>query len=201
MFIRIAVFDPLPVFRRGVLAILGDAGFDADSPDDLLAWLRDEERRVVLLTLALPGDWELLTEIRRVRPATEVLALLDDPSVAGYLRALTLGAVGAVPRDAPAAVVRGAFDAAVQGRSVLPIDVVRALSAGAAATEPQADQPSSRELDWLRELSRGVTIARLAEQVGYSERMMFRLLRATYRKLNAATRTEALMTARARGLL
>ncbi|NMO57747.1 response regulator transcription factor [Actinoplanes sp. TBRC 11911] len=201
MFIRIAVFDPLPVYRRGVLAILGDAGFDADTPDDLLAWLRSEERRLVLLTMVSPEDWELLTEIRRARAGTEVLALLDEPSVAGYLRALSAGAVGAVPRNAPPRLLRNAFDSATQGRSILPVEVVRALSAGTAAAAPAAGQPSSRELDWLRELARGVTIARLAEQAGYSERMMFRLLRSTYGKLNAASRTEALMTARARGLL
>ncbi|MET8151811.1 DNA-binding response regulator [Actinoplanes sp. NPDC049668] len=201
MYTRIAVFDPLPVYRQGVVAILGDGGFEADTPADLLTWLRAEERRLVVLALVSPQDWDLLTEIRRARPASDVLALLDEPNVDGYLRALSAGAIGAVPRNAPLRLVRNAFDAAVHGRSVLPVEVVRALSAGAAATAPPAGQPSPRELDWLRELAQGVTIARLAEQVGYSERMMFRLLRSTYGKLNAATRTEALMTARARGLL
>jgi DNA-binding NarL/FixJ family response regulator len=105
-----------------------------------------------------------------------------------------------VPRSAPAGLVRNAFDAAVHGRSVLPIEVVRALSAHPAAAPP-AGRLSARELDWLRELAHGTTIARLAEQAGYSERMMFRLLRSAYGKLNAATRTEALMKARTQGLL
>ena len=79
MFIRIAVFDPLPVFRRGVLATLGDAGFDADSPDDLMAWARDEERRLVLLTLASPGDWNLLAEILVARRAAAQNAMIGPP--------------------------------------------------------------------------------------------------------------------------
>lgn len=201
MFTRIAVFDPLPVFRRGVLATLGETGFDAETPDDLLAWARGAERRLVVLTLSAPDAWGLLAEIRQVRPGTEVMAVLDDPSVAGYVRALAAGAVGAVPRDASPSTMREAFEAVLRGRSVLPIEVLRVLSSGAAPLDPLPDQLTAQELGWLRELARGSTIVQLAETAGYSERMMFRLLRGAYRKLNAASRTEAMMTARARGLL
>jgi DNA-binding CsgD family transcriptional regulator len=48
-------------------------------------------------------------------------------------------------------------------------------------------------------LADGSTVAELARTTGYSERMTFRLLRATYRKLPARNRTEALMYARGRG--
>jgi hypothetical protein len=34
--IRIAVSDPLPLFRRGVMAVLGDAGFEPQTPEELL---------------------------------------------------------------------------------------------------------------------------------------------------------------------
>ena len=52
-----------------------------------------------------------------------------------------------------------------------------------------------------RELAGGVTVAQLAAQVGYSERMMFRLLRELYDRLHVRGRTDALMLARERGWL
>ena len=54
--LSIAVLDPLPVFRRGMIATLGEAGFDPEAPDDLLTWIRQENRMVVLLTLEAPSD-------------------------------------------------------------------------------------------------------------------------------------------------
>jgi hypothetical protein len=55
--VRIAVSDLLPVFRRGIMATLGDAGFDPEAPEDLAAWIPEEHRRVVLLTLESAEDW------------------------------------------------------------------------------------------------------------------------------------------------
>jgi DNA-binding CsgD family transcriptional regulator len=45
------------------------------------------------------------------------------------------------------------------------------------------------------------TVRQLADRAGYSERMMFRLLRDLYDRLRVKGRTEALMLARERGWL
>lgn len=84
---------------------------------------------------------------------------------------------------------------------MLPIEVLRALSAVVVPHESGGDQLTPQEVGWLRDLARGHTVVQLAEAAGYSERMMFRLLRSVYQRLNARTRTEAMMTASARGLL
>jgi DNA-binding CsgD family transcriptional regulator len=60
---------------------------------------------------------------------------------------------------------------------------------------------SDREIEWLRTLAAGSTVARLAEGVGYSERAMFRLLRDLYQRLGVKSRTEALMLAQQQGWL
>jgi DNA-binding NarL/FixJ family response regulator len=198
MFVRLAVSDPLPVYRQGVMAALGEAGFESEAPDDLLEWARHDERRVILLTVHAAADWTLLADLSQIRPTLVVVAVLDDASVAGYVRALSAGAAGAVPRDASPAVIRAAFEAAVNGDTLLPIEVVRALAAQPQSPQP-AGEPSTREIGWLRDLAQGLSVARLANRAGYSERMMFRLLRDLYTKLGAANRTEALIRARDRG--
>ncbi len=201
MSVRIAVLDPLPVFRHGIMAALGDAGYRSETPDDLMAWIRDEQRRVVLMTLRSADDWALLGQLHRARPDVIVVAVLEEAGVTAYVRALSAGAVSAVPRDGSPEGVREVFEAAMRGTSLLPIEVVRAL---ASPTEPHAqaqDAASSREIEWLQQLASGITVAQLADRAGYSERAMFRLLRSLYAKLDVKSRTEALMLARERGWL
>jgi DNA-binding CsgD family transcriptional regulator len=60
---------------------------------------------------------------------------------------------------------------------------------------------SRREMEWLRQLASGTTVAKLADGAGYSERAMFRLLRDLYQRMGAQNRTEALLKARQRGWL
>lgn len=201
MVIRVAVSDPLPVFRHGVLAILRDAGFGAEAPPDLMAWIQQKGGTGVLLTLHSPEDWALLTEICRAHADVVVVAMLDHANVTAYVRALTAGAAAAVPRDATPQALREAFEAAIHGRSLLPVEVIRALTAGTLADDQAAGALTLREIDWLQQLAHGITVADLAGRTGYSERMMFRLLRNTYDKLHVSNRTEALIQARDRGWL
>lgn len=57
------------------------------------------------------------------------------------------------------------------------------------------------EISWIRQLTQGLAVARLAERAGYSERMMFRLLRDLYQRWGVANRTEAIIHARDNGWL
>lgn len=43
--------DPLPMFRREIMEALGGAGFEPEAASDLLAWVRQQRRRVVVLTV------------------------------------------------------------------------------------------------------------------------------------------------------
>jgi DNA-binding NarL/FixJ family response regulator len=198
MLVRVAVSDPFPVFRQGIMAILGDIGLQPEAPSDLRVWAQDEECRIVLLTLRNAADWTLLSELcQRAGGGLVVVAVLDDAGVADYVRAITAGAAGPLPRDATASAVRAAFEAAMDGKTLLPIDVLHALAQRPQHVEPS--EPSVVEIGWLRDLAQGVSVARLADRAGYSERMMFRLLRDVYAKVGAASRTEALIRARDRG--
>lgn len=196
---RIAISDPLPAFRRGLLAILRDAGFDADAPGDLSAWIHDDQPKLVLLTVDTPQDWTLLENMPSERADVLVVALLADTSVPTYVRALTAGAVCAVPRDATLETLRHTFEAVLRGESVLPVPVVRALLT---QTDPLSGrEPSRRERQWLRDLAQGSTVSQLAAGAGYSERMMFRHLRDLYDRIGAATKVEAVLIAQENGWL
>jgi DNA-binding NarL/FixJ family response regulator len=201
--VRVAVADPLPLFRHGVLAALGAAGFQAEAPEDLMAWVRVDEPRLVLFTVTVADDWALLPELCQARADTKIIAVLAETSIRTCVRALSAGASGVLARDASLSVMREVFDAAVRGSSIVPTSVLRALADGSMyGTEAtEANWPSKTEREWLRQLARGDSVAHLAAGVGYSERMMFRLLRDLYTKIGVGNRTEALIKARDQGWL
>jgi len=200
MQVRIAVVDPLPVFRHGLVEILRTAGFESETPDDVLAWADDRQAKVVVLSLLSEDDWQLLGSLRQTTDEMLLVALLEQMSVAASVRALRAGAVCVLPRDSSPAQLREGFRAAVRGESRVPVDALRALVAAPVDVLPD-DEPSPVERDWLRRLARGETVGRLAGDVGYSERMMFRMLRALYTRMGAENRTEALIKAQNQGWL
>ena len=198
MSVRVAVSDPLPLFRQGVLGCLDDVLIEPEAPSDLVSWARNPDRRVILLTVMAAADWKLLADLCDVRPEVVIVVLLADVSVASYLRAISAGAAGAMPRAGSGTQLRAVFEAAVAGDALLPAEVVRALARGGPEAQTSADHPTAKEISWLRDLADGVSVARIAEHSDYSERMMFRLLRALYQRLGAANRREALKLARDR---
>lgn len=203
MMLRVAVADPLPLFRHGMRDVLAEVGFAVEMPEDLLAWASVDEPRLALFTVSTPADWALLPELCRARGGTTIIAVLTDIGVATSVRAFSAGAAGVLSRDAPLPIVREVFDAAVRGRSIVPTEVLQALADGSAhkPSASEAGRPSAAERDWLQQLARGESVASLAAGVGYSERMMFRLLRDLYVKVGVSNRTEALMKARDEGWL
>ena len=195
---RVAVVDPLPMFACGLAATLGEEDRAVETPDDVLAWLGHPQSAVVLLTVLDDRDWLTVAEILRVRPDAVVVVVAADAGPGTYIRAVTSGAAGVLPRDAPAVLVRAVVQAAQDGRALLPVEVLRELVTGAGDRRP-ARPLSDDEVAWLGQLADGSTVAQVANRAGYSERMMFRLLGDLYARIGTTNRTRAIMRARDEG--
>jgi DNA-binding NarL/FixJ family response regulator len=200
MSMQIAVSDPLPIFGRGLLAAIGRADHDLVAREHLLAWARQERRRVVFLTLDSSEDWALLAELQETQTDLLVVAVLVEATIQASVRAILTGAVAVVPRDASPESLRQVFEAVVEGRSLLPVDVVRALVTARALPE-DGEAPSARDIEWLRQLAGGRTVSQLADRSGYSERAMYRQLKEVYDRIGVGNRTQALLRAYERGWL
>ncbi|GLW90406.1 DNA-binding response regulator [Actinokineospora globicatena] len=190
--VRVAVVDPLALFRHGVRQALS-TGYAVDFPSDVVAWSRGPHTALVLLTVLSDHDWEVLDSLGGASASCPVIAVLDGAQVASGVRALRLGARSVLSRGVDAAGLRQAVDSTVSGQAVMPAEVATALASGAA---PDKHTPlSADQLSWLRQLAEGATVAQLASRTGYSERAMFRLLRALYRRMGVRTRLQAIMRA------
>lgn len=200
--VQVAVVDPLPLFRDGAVAALAAAGHAVQTPADVVAWIRQVRGAVVVLTVRAEADWAVLTEAAEAgSTAVSLVVLLEEESAAAGVRAVRAGARSVLAREVSAEVLRRTVSAVIDGQAVLPAPVAAALVAGVGIDAGAARVLSAERLSWLRALAAGTTVAQLADQAGYSERAMFRLLRSLYRDMGAGGRLEALMRARDEGWL
>jgi DNA-binding NarL/FixJ family response regulator len=195
----VTVIRTSPVVQRGISAELADTEFDAVDVDecDLAGWAADGG--MVVVGVRSNDDLGLLIDLREGSPEAIVVALVDDAGgdlVRGALRA---GANSSVPIESDPRAIVLALRAAEGDMSLMPAGLRGLLvdSAPTANGGPLTDD----EVGWLRELAGGSTVAQLAHRAGYSQREMFRLLGACYKKLGTETRIAALMRAAKRGLI
>jgi DNA-binding NarL/FixJ family response regulator len=200
--VQVAVVDPLPLFRHGAVAALTAAGHAVQTPNDVVEWVRQAEGAVVLLTVQAEEDWAILAQLGDVgSTAHSVVVLLLDESAGAGVRAVRAGASSVLSRQVSVEVLQRTVAATIDGQAVLPEPVVAALVAGVGVNAVRQGVLSAEKLAWLRALAAGSTVAQLADQVGYSEREMFRLLRSLYRDMGVRGRVEALMRAQEQGWL
>ncbi|MGP3920393.1 hypothetical protein [Nonomuraea sp. 10N515B] len=207
MTVRVAVVDPLPLFQQGVMTTLSSVGYEVEVPDDVLAWVSDGQHNVVLLTLESEQDWQLLEKLRDRSRTHTVIALVGEESAVLGVRALWAGARSVLLRGVTEEALRRAVAATLDGQAVMPASVAAELATGAAASarafvaRSTAHALTQEQLTWLRELAAGSTVAQLANQVGYSERAMFRLLQTLYKEMGVRTRIQAIIRAQEQGWL
>jgi len=169
---------------------------------------------VVLVDLGLPDDdgVRLVAEVRERWPEAYVLVvsvLTDERSVVDAIRN---GACGYVVKDGDTAAVSRAIQNVLLGQNPISPGIARylmrfALSAGvpSAHVAPLSDDGSSpltpRECEILQKIGEGLSYIETAEALGVTRSTVESHIRNLYRKLEAHSKTQALVRARERGLL
>ncbi|GAA1778497.1 DNA-binding response regulator [Luedemannella helvata] len=177
--------------------VLSAAGHVAETPSDLVGWADGQTCSLVLLTLAGDSEWRLLARLHDAHPMLPLIALMDAGSVEQGVLAVRAGARSVLPRSTAGDTLQRTVAATMDGQAVLPADVVARLAATVSTGSLHVTPPD--RISWLRQLASGMTVAQLADRVGYSERAMFRLLAAMYADIGARNRVEAIMLARDKG--
>ncbi|MCX4857503.1 hypothetical protein [Streptomyces canus] len=151
------------------------------------------------MTLHSAEDLDRLTALCSLRPRPLVVALSSADDVSLGARAMRSGARSVVAREATVSALQRAVSATLDGEAVMPAKVADLLMSGRGGRVPRGSAPSAEQIAWLRQLSEGWTVARLALDTGYSERAMYRLLQALYQKVGVSTRLEAIVLAHDKG--
>ena len=202
--LRAVLADDHAVVRAGIRQFLEAAGeiqVVAEVDDGLAAVeaVKAHAPDVVVLDIQMPGmtGIEVTRWVRANASRTGVLILSafdDDPYILAVLQA---GANGYVLKTADAADIVQAVHAVHEGKSALDPEIARKVMAqvsGRSLSLP-VERPTDRELEVLALAARGYTNKAIGLQLGISDRTVQGHLAKTFDKLQASSRTEAVMRA------
>jgi DNA-binding NarL/FixJ family response regulator len=188
----VTVIDERPVYRHGLVRALQEAGYSISS--------QEEPNGHSSAAVVAVRSREDLVRVAAAAAGEPVVAILADPEPERYAEALAAGACAAVAEDAAVSDVLEAVEAALVQRTFLPTDVAQELARGSRRRTCPCPL-TTEEMRWLRELARGVSVARLAEGACHSERDMYRVLRRLYARIGVEGRAGAIVAATRWGLV
>jgi len=201
----VLVFDPSPIFRRGAVATLADAGINAVTvPDEqYLARLPDAEGVVCVWgARADATDFEDLRRWARLRPHWAFLVIAPPSPAVDVMSALSAGATGVIDRDVDETSFVEAIRTVRSGNPVLLADqrggLWRAMATSARAKVPEL---TVREMQVLQALARGLTNRAIADELFISENTVKNHVRRLYEKLGVSSRTEAVIRGAREGII
>lgn len=208
--IRVLLADDHAVVRAGIRQFLehaGDINVVAEAEDGLQAQHLIEQHLpdVAVLDIQMPGATgiEVTRWVGSHHPEVGVLVLTaydDDPYVLAVLQA---GANGYVLKTAsPLEIIQAVRDVHA-GRSTLGPSVTQKVMAQIAerSSAPPVEELTERELEVLKLAGQGDTNKAIGAQLGISDRTVQGHLARIFNKLQASSRTEAVMRAVSLGLL
>ncbi|HET7795171.1 MAG TPA: response regulator transcription factor [Rhizobacter sp.] len=198
------------LFREG-LAMLITQGFaqaqlmQAGSIAESLTQISEQgDVDLVLLDLALP-DSSGMSGLRRLRehaPEVTVVVLSADETPETVMAAIEAGAAGFIPKTARLGVMQEALRVVLDGGVYLPEAVLTRSPVPAAAPEGAGGSLglSPRQLDVLKLLIEGKPNKLICRELDLSESTVKTHLAAIFRRLNANSRTQAVVAAARLGL-
>jgi two-component system NarL family response regulator len=214
--IRVLIVDDHELFRRGLFVVLGgderlevvgEAG-DGEEAVALAAVLRPD---AVIMDVRMPrlNGIEATRRIRELLPETKILMLTVSDDEEDLYESIKAGANGYLLKEISVQEVAEAIRAVVQGQSLISpsmasklLDEFNSLARQAAERDRlQTPMLTSRELEVLRQVARGITNKEVAEQLYISENTVKNHVRNILEKLHLHSRMEAVMYAVRMGLL
>jgi two-component system nitrate/nitrite response regulator NarL len=200
--VEVVVVDDHPLFSRGLSLLLPQVSGgsvrvvgvtdDASAAAALVQRTRADVA-VVDVQMPPPGGSRAIAAIHRVDPTVRVVAMSGQAEQDAVVEALRAGAVGFLPKTAdPECLVRPLL-AVLDGWSVVPEPVLRALLDRAGPTEEDGvvGRLTADERRLWRLVAAGRGTVEIATTLHVSERTAKRLVAQLLRRLGVATRVEA----------
>ena len=202
------VADDHPLFRDALQTVIsgGLAGsllLEAESLADAITLIEAQtELDLLLLDLSLPDaeGLEGLTALREAFPWLPVAIVSAHQERQLVLDAITLGAVGYIPKSTPREALLAALTQILEGQLYLPPDIMRRPAPRTSAVPPIANASSTSErlarlTDKQLEVLAGMSSKHIARELLIAETTVKTHVSAILRKLNATSRVHAIVIA------
>lgn len=207
--IRVLLADDHAVVRAGIRQFLEQAQdilviAEAHDGQSAIALIEKHKPDVAVLDIQMPkaSGIEVTRWVRSHQREVGVLILTaydDDPYVMAVLQA---GANGYVLKTASPLEIIQAVRNVHAGNSALDATIIQKVMAQVGGTRPQGvEKPTDREMEVLVLVAKGYTNKAIGLQLGISDRTVQGHLAHIFTKLQANSRTEAVMRAVSSGWL
>lgn len=189
---RILVVDDHAVVRAGLRRLLagvpGAEILEAGTGRDALALVRSARPTMVVLDLNLPGigGIELLQRLLREDPAIRIMVLSMHAEALYASRALQAGARGYVSKAASPEELLIAIRRVLEGGRYIEAEIAQELALQGAAAGQELRQLTERDLEILRMLGEGRSLAEIAEALGLGYKTVANTCTAIKGKLGVA---------------
>jgi two-component system nitrate/nitrite response regulator NarL len=211
--IRIVVIDDHTLFRRGVIALLGqEPGFEvAGEASDAIEGIKVAavaKPQVVLLDLHMPGlsGVQALASLKEAVPAAAIAMLTVSEDADDLMACLRAGASGYLLKNIESTFLTDAIRRLAAGESVMSPSMTGALmrevGGGESRGEGGAHAPlSPREEEILALIAEGASNKEAARRLHVAESTVKIHVQHILRKLGLASRVQAAVYATERGLV
>ena len=201
--IRILVADDHYIVRMGLTAMVNiepDMEIVAEASDgaQAVALFTKFNPDITLLDLRMPviSGIQAATAIRKQNKNAQILMLSALSGDEDIHQALEAGVAGYVLKDATEEKLIPAIRAVASGQRWIPRDVAKRLS-----SRRLFEELTSRELQVLNKLIKGLANKQIADALNISENTVKGFLKNILSKLHVADRTEAVTVAIQRGII
>jgi two-component system invasion response regulator UvrY len=207
--LRVMLVDDHALVRLGFKLLLqGEEGIsvvaEAATGEEALQRYADTRPDVVVMDISMPGigGMEALTRLLAKDPAAKVLILSAHEDSSHPHRLLKAGAVGYLSkRSAPEELIQALHHVAA-GKTFLDSRLAHEMAVQKfSGAEDPVKALSDREFEVFMLLAKGLTVAKIAEQLSLSPRTVGTHLYNIKQKLNAENSAEITLTALRSGLL
>jgi DNA-binding NarL/FixJ family response regulator len=169
---KLLLVDDHAIVRAGLRRLLaGKPSWqitEAANGRDALAQLRTEKPDMVVLDINLPGigGFELLRRILADQPTTRILVLSLHAEAHFATRAIQSGAQGYMSKNASPAELLKAIQIVAEGNRYIEADIAQDLALQTITTPHPNTLLGERELEIVRLLGAGRSLAEIAEALG-----------------------------------
>jgi DNA-binding NarL/FixJ family response regulator len=201
--IRVMVADDHPIVCTGLSAVIGSQPdmilvAEAHNGREAIQHFREHEPDVTLMDLRMPecGGVEAIRTIRGFSRHGAFIVLTTYQGDEDIHRALVAGARAYLLKGMPHSELVQAIRSVHTGLRYLPDAVLKSL-----AERPPGAELSTRELEILRLITKGMSNRQIGDSLGISEGTVKWHVNIILSRLNVADRTQAVVTALHRGIV
>ena len=191
--IKVLLADDHAIVRMGLASLLGtkndiEVVGEAEDGEAAVRKVLKLAPDVVIMDLMMPkmDGVEATAEIHRRLPDVKIMVLTSYGASDGIAHALSAGATGALMKSTEFSEFVTAIRRVAAGERVIAPEIARQL-----AEDPPVPELTPRQAEILQSITRGLTNADIAKQLGIREDSVKEHVNAIFAKLGAANRSEA----------